>query len=322
VDGNRAKTRPTNPTNPMNPTNPTNSTNPTNPTPPKIVKAGVLGFCFGVRRAVEMIETELSTGGPLCILGAIVHNTYVVESLAAKGARLVQGLDEVPAGGAVAITAHGAGEETYAEIERRNLRLIDTTCPIVRRTQRAAATLVKEGFFIALYGEAEHPEVKGILSWTAGQGIATQTPQISVPSGVNRVAIIAQTTKSPRLFAEFAQTIAGKFTGKVMEIRIIDTTCPATGRLYQAARQLADEVSLLLVVGNRSSANTRKLAETGRRTGIPTYHIESAGEIKEEWLVGRDRFGVTAGASTPDEVIKQVVLRLQTYAIRGDGDRL
>jgi len=279
----------------------------------KIVKASVLGFCFGVRRAVTMIETELGENGPLYTLGAIVHNTHVVESLAAQGAKLVKGLNEVPSGGTVAITAHGAGEETYAEIRERGLRLVDTTCPIVRRAQETAAALVKEGLFIVLYGEAEHPEVKGILSWTANQGMATQTPEISIPSEVKGIAIIAQTTKNPRLFAEFAQQIAKDFTGKVPEIRIIDTTCPETGRRYQAAQELAREVDALLVVGNRSSANTRKLVEVGRTTGVPTHHIESAEEIDWALLTGDQRIGVTAGASTPDEVIEKVVLQLQSY---------
>ena len=283
----------------------------------EIVKAKVFGFCFGVRRAVEMIETELDNNAPLCTLGAIVHNNHVVEALASKGAKLVQSLDEVPPGGAVAITAHGAGEEVYADIRGRGLRLIDTTCSIVRRAQQTAAALVNDGFFVVLYGEAEHPEVKGILSWTRGQGVATQTSKIDVPPGVKGIAVIAQTTKNPKLFAEFAQQITKEQTGKVPEIRIIDTTCPETGRRYQAARELAQQVDSLIVVGSRSSANTRKLTETCRETGIPTYHIESAAEIEEAWLAGVNRFGVTAGASTPDDVIAEVVLRLRTY----EGER-
>jgi len=303
------------PTNPMTPTN----------RPVQIIKASVLGFCFGVRRAVTMIETELAENGSLYTLGAIVHNTHVVESLAAQGAKLVKSLNEVPSGGTVAITAHGAGEEPYAEIRERGLRLVDTTCPIVRRAQETAAALVKEGFFIVLYGEAEHPEVKGILSWTADQGMATQTPEITIPSEVKGIAIIAQTTKNPCLFAEFAQQIAKDFTGKIPEIRIIDTTCPETGRRYQAAQELASEVDALLVVGNRSSANTRKLVEVGRATGVPTHHIESAAEIDRALLTGDQRIGVTAGASTPDEVIEKGVLQLQSYdrekmRKRGDGD--
>ena len=277
----------------------------------KIVRAKVLGFCFGVNRAVEMIETNLREHGPLYTLGAIVHNTHVVNALAAKGATLVHSLDEVPPGSTVAITAHGAGDEVYSEIKRRGLRLVDTTCTIVRRAQQTAAQLVDEGYFVVVYGEADHPEVKGILSWTRGQGIATLVPDIELPPGVRKVGLIAQTTKKPELFAKFARSLTMLYTGKVGEIRIIDTTCPETGRRYQAARDLATEVDLLIVVGSRSSANTRKLAETCRDTGVPTYHIESAAEIDPAWLPAVDRVGVTAGASTPDNVIDEVVRKLQ-----------
>jgi len=277
-----------------------------------IDKAKVLGFCGGVRRAVQMIESELAERGPLHTLGAIVHNAHVVDALAAKGARMATDLDEVPEHGTVAITAHGAGEEVFAEIERRGLRLVDTTCPIVRRAQETAARLVEEGFTVVLYGEAEHPEVRGILSWTRGRGTATQSPDVEVPIGERGIALIAQTTKNPTRFAEFAQTLVRRFTGAAQEIRIIDTTCPETGRRYQAAKELAETVEALIVVGSRTSANTRKLAETCRETGVPTYPIESAEEIDDAWLDGLRRIGVTAGASTPDDVINAVVGRLQT----------
>jgi len=285
-----------------------------------IVRAKVLGFCGGVRRAVQMIETELAQRGPLHTLGAIVHNAHVVDALAAKGARMATDLDEVPEQGAVAITAHGAGEEVYAEIERRGLRLVDTTCPIVRRAQETAAKLVEEGFTVVLYGEAEHPEVRGILSWTRGQGMATQSPDVEIPIGQRGIALIAQTTKNPTRFAEFAQTIVRRLTGTAPEIRIIDTTCPETGRRYQAAKELAESVDALIVVGSRTSANTRKLAETCRETGIRTYHIESAEEIENTWLTESTRFGVTAGASTPDDVINAVVSRLEAADASSEQD--
>ncbi|RLE37164.1 4-hydroxy-3-methylbut-2-enyl diphosphate reductase [Candidatus Acetothermia bacterium] len=276
----------------------------------RIVRADVLGFCFGVNRAVEMIETETREHGPLYTLGAIVHNAHVVETLAEKGAKLVHSLDEVPDGGTVAITAHGAGEEVYAEIRRRGLRLVDTTCTIVRRAQQTAAKLVDEGYFVVVYGEADHPEVKGILSWTRGKGIATLTPDVDLPPEASRIGIIAQTTKKPELFARFAQELTERYAEALGEIRAIDTTCPETGRRYQAARELAAKVDLLIVVGSRFSANTRKLAETCRGTGVPTYHIEFADEIDPGWLSGIGRVGVTAGASTPDSVIEAVVHRL------------
>jgi len=281
-----------------------------------IVKASVLGFCGGVRRAVKMIETELAEHGPLYTLGAIVHNAHVVNDLARKGTKMVRSLDEVPAGGTVAITAHGAGEDVYAEIERRGLRLIDTTCPIVRRAQETAAHLVENGFTVILYGEADHPEVKGILSWTRGHGVATLSPDVDIPGDAEGIGIIAQTTKKPELFATFAQAIAQRHTGRLPEIRIVNTTCPETGRRYQAAKELARRVDALVVVGSRTSANTRKLAETCRAADRPTYPIESAEEISSEWLDRFDRFGVTAGASTPDDVIEEVVERLRA-ASRG-----
>jgi len=277
----------------------------------KIVKAKVLGFCGGVRRAVQMIETELKEHGPLHTLGAIVHNAHVVEALATKGAQMAKSLDEVPEGGTVAITAHGAGEEVYAEIERRGLRLVDTTCPIVRRAQAVAEKLVGEGFSLVLYGEAEHPEVRGILSWTKGKGIAIQSSDVEIPIGTKGIAVISQTTKSPALFAEFAQGLVRRFAGRVPEIRIVDTTCPETGRRYQSAEELASSVDALIVVGSRTSANTRKLAETCRATGVETCHIESADEIESVWFDSWERFGVTAGASTPDPVIEDVVRHLE-----------
>jgi (E)-4-hydroxy-3-methyl-but-2-enyl pyrophosphate reductase len=285
----------------------------------EIAKANVLGFCGGVRRAVQQIETELEDHGPLHTLGAIVHNAHVVDALARKGARMAKNLDEVPSGGAVAITAHGATEDVVEEIARRGLRLVDTTCPIVRRAQETAARLAEEGFSVVLYGEAAHPEVRGILSWTRGRGIATQSTEIDVPTGPRGVAVISQTTKSPELFAQFAQSLVRRLTGRVPEIRIVDTTCPETGRRYQAAEELAGKVDVLFVVGSRDSANTRKLAETCEATGVETHSIESADEIEDSWLEARRRLGVTAGASTPDDVIRDVVRRLEGGGMRCRG---
>jgi 4-hydroxy-3-methylbut-2-enyl diphosphate reductase len=211
----------------------------------------------------------------------------------------------------VAITAHGAGEDIVAEIERRGLHLVDTTCPIVRRAQETAARLAEEGFGVVLYGEATHPEVRGILSRTRGRGIATQSPETDVPPGPRGVAVISQTTKSPEMFAQFAQALARRLAGRVPEIRVVDTTCPETARRYQAAEELAQRVDVLFVVGSRGSANTRKLAETCCASGVRTHSIESADEIENSWFHEGQRLGVTAGASTPDDVIEAVVRRLE-----------
>lgn len=279
----------------------------------EIVKADILGFCFGVRRAVEIIETELEENGPLYTLGAIVHNTHVVEELAKKGAKLVHSLDEVPKNKTVAITAHGAGEDVCEEIRSRDLRLVDTTCTIVRRAQQTAAALVKKGFFVVVYGDKNHPEVKGILSWTGEKGIASLSPAVTIPGHERRIAVIAQTTKEPKLFNEFVRQISNRYGAADYKVHSVDTTCPETGRRYQAAKKLATRVDLLFVVGSRNSANTLKLAETCNATGVPTHHIESEEEIEPHWLTGVRRSGVTAGASTPTTVIDEVVQRLQSY---------
>ncbi len=279
----------------------------------EVVKADVLGFCGGVRRAVHLIEAELaglSSGGSLYTLGAIVHNARVVDALTRKGARVVETLDQVPNGASVAITAHGAGEDVLAAALRRGLRPIDTTCPIVRRAQQEAECLSREGFAVVVYGEASHPEVRGLLSWARGNGMAALLPDAVVKPGLRGVAAISQTTQSPEAFAQFARALAERFAGSDCEVRTIDTTCPETGRRYQAAAALAREVDVLFVVGGRESANTRRLAEVCRATGVPTYAIQSADEIEAAWLHGVQRAGVTAGASTPDDVIEEVVRRI------------
>ncbi len=275
----------------------------------RVELAAVYGFCPGVRRAVEMVEEHLRRSGPLATLGAIVHNAQVVEELARKGARVVESLAEVKEG-AVAITAHGVGPEVFAEIRRRGLFLVDTTCPIVRRAQEAARDLAEEGFFVLIYGEEAHPEVRGLLSWTRGRGKATLNPLEVQEIEGNRLALISQTTKEIGEFWGFVAEVVRRLSSHLREVRALDTTCPETGRRYQAVEELAKKVEALVVVGSRTSANTRKLAEVARHTGLPTFHIERAEELQPEWFREVSRVGVTAGASTPDALVREVVARL------------
>jgi 4-hydroxy-3-methylbut-2-enyl diphosphate reductase len=276
-------------------------------------KAEVLGFCGGVRRAVRMIERELEEG-PLETLGAVVHNPRVVAELERRGAHVISSLEEARSG-RVAITAHGVGEEVYREIEALGLELIDTTCPIVLRAQRAAASLAEEGFKVIIFGEADHPEVRGLLGWTKGSGVAVLDPTapLELP---RRAALLSQTTKGAELFAQFVGRFLEHHLGKLEELRIINTTCPETGRRYEAAKELSRWAELVLVVGGRNSANTRRLAETCARMGVETHLIEEAAEIDPRWLIGKERVGVTAGASTPDSAIAAVIQRLEELAGR------
>lgn len=274
----------------------------------RIELAEVYGFCPGVRRAVRMVEEHLSREGPLATLGAIVHNHQVVDRLSQMGAHVAESLDQVQR--AVAITAHGAGPEIYQEIEARGLRFVDTTCPIVKRAQEAARRLSQEDYTIAIYGEEAHPEVRGLLSWTQGKGYATLSPD-NLPAPTGKLALISQTTKGREAFWEFVLAVLSRFATELPEVHVIDTTCPETGRRYQAARALAKRVEAIFVVGSRNSANTRKLAQVCESTQVCTRFIEDASEIEPEMLRGLSRVGVTAGASTPDEVIEQVINSLR-----------
>ena len=273
----------------------------------RVVRAEALGFCFGVRCAVERVEEELSRG-PLCTLGSVVHNARVVESLAQRGATPVHSLDEVPAGGTVAITAHGAEREVVLEAVRRGLRVVDTTCPIVRRAQEVAESLAQDGRFLVVYGEADHPEVRGILSFAGGCGVAALDPAEPLPEA-ERYGLVAQTTQGEERFAAFSRALAARLGER---LQVVDTTCRETTHRYEAVGDLARGAQALVVVGSKTSANTRRLADACRATGLPTHEVEGASDVDPSWFKGVTRCGVTAGTSASDAQIAEVVLRLRT----------
>ncbi len=282
----------------------------------EIEKAKVLGFCCGVRRAIKMIETELAASGPLATLGAIVHNSTVVNELAARGARPVSDLAEVTER-VVAITAHGAPVQIFSQLEARGLKIINTTCPIVRKAQQRAAELTAAGFTVVICGEESHPEVNGILSWTDGKGIASRSADLELPPVDQGIALIAQTTIKQEWFADFACQLACRYNN-TMEIKIIDTTCPETSHRYSEAEELANRTDAIIVIGSRSSANTRNLAKIVTTGNGVTYHIERAGEIDPAWIKGVKKMGVTAGTSTPDRLISEVIQTVNRLARKYD----
>src|SRR3989337_2009808 len=276
----------------------------------RIVRAKALGFCFGVRRAIDIVAEAAEERGPIDSLGSIVHNPVVVDGLAARGVRVVGGLDDVESG-TIAVTAHGRGPEIADEAMERGLGLIDATCPIVRKSQKAARALCDDGFKVIIYGEEDHPEVRGVLAWMDGSGTAVLDPQAEIDIPRRRVALLAQTTKSEESFAQFVARFVGHNIGRINELRVVNTTCPETAARTHHARELAAECDLLIVIGGQNSANTRKLTQTCASTGVETHHIETAAEIEPAWLEGKESVGVTAGASTPDESIDEAVARLR-----------
>jgi 4-hydroxy-3-methylbut-2-enyl diphosphate reductase len=279
----------------------------------KVKKARQLGSCFGVRRAIKIIDKAAKEYPEIATLGPIVHNRLVVTKLSETGVKVVNELDQVQ-DRVVAIASHGAPPQLLTQIQARKLQVIDTTCPIVGSAQKAAKKLADAGFRVIIFGEATHPEVKGLLGWAGNQAVATlngaEVANLELPP---RLGIISQTTQSQSRFVEFCNDVIQAVFPAVHEIRILNTLCQETQKRQQAAVELAGKSDLMIVVGGHNSANTQLLAEVCSSL-VETHLIETAAEIEKGWLLGKHHVGVTAGASTPDEAIEEVVLKLESLA--------
>jgi len=283
---------------------------------PEIILAEERGFCFGVRRALEIIEAAGRKYGRVQSLGGIVHNLQVVKRLEEVGVTVVKSLDEVDAQ-VVAITAHGVGPNVPAEARARGYEVIDTTCPLVTKVHQAVKKLADDGFFIIIFGEPNHPEVRGALGW-AGNAKTLATLNWEDIKNIkplpHKIGIVSQTTQPVSLFSQFVKAIMDWAFPRPVEIRVVNTICDPTIKRQQDAVELARQVDLMVVIGGRHSANTRHLAEMCAAQGVETHHIEVPEEVDPAWLRGRSRVGVTAGASTPDWIIEAVVRRLEEIA--------
>jgi len=279
-----------------------------------IEKAKGTGFCFGVRRALDTLARVTDECGGAETLGDIVHNRVVMERLAQEGVRVVDCVDDIE-GDTVVTRSHGITPELEAEIRARRIKVVDTTCPFVRRAQVAAHRLADAGFTVIIYGDANHSEVKGILGWAKGKGIAAMDE--SVISNLNpvprRIGILAQTTKIPAYFNDFVKKVIDSAFGKDSELRIIDTICHDIRERQASAMELADRVDLMIVVGGHHSSNTNQLAKLCS-TVTETHLVETAGEIETSWLEGKQHIGVTGGASTDERSIDEVMARLESLA--------
>jgi 4-hydroxy-3-methylbut-2-enyl diphosphate reductase len=277
-----------------------------------IEKAAGTGFCFGVKRAIDILEKVAGERGTVETLGPVVHNKQVVQRLADIGVRVARDVDDIR-GDTVATGAHGISPQVEDEIRGRNIQIVNTTyCPFVRRAQLVAARLVKSGFFVIVYGDAEHPEVKGILGWAGGNGMATldENAVARLSPLPRRLSVLAQTTQIPANFSEFAKKLIDSVFVRDSELRIIDTICHDIRKRQSAALELASKVELMLVIGDHTSANTNRLAELCS-LATTTYLIETADDIQPDWLEGCSSIGLAGGASTADRTIDDVVARLK-----------
>jgi len=266
---------------------------------------------MGVQRAIDMLEKAARENGNLETLGAVVHNERVMQKLNEIGVKVIHGLDEIESN-VIAISSHGVSPSTEAELRDRKLKVIDTTCPFVRRAQTAARRLAEAGFWVVVYGEAEHEEVKGILGWAQGKGIATLdiTPFRKSQQVPRHLGILSQTTQIPENFIKFVKEMIGVTFKKDSEIHIIDTICHDIRKRQICSLELARKVDLMLVVGGGSSANTKRLQELCSAV-TETYQIDSAEGINRNWLRGKRHIGVTSGTSTAEETIDEVVKYLK-----------
>lgn len=265
------------------------------------------GFCYGVKRAVKMAQDSNQMEGPAFTLGPIIHNPQMVERLAREGVGMVNELSEVERG-TVIIRSHGVGPDTYERAKATGLNVVDATCPHVKKAQMAAHSLSEEGYQVVIIGERHHPEVKSIFEWSGKQAmIIESTEEAQAVKFSARLGIVAQTTFSGKEFKEIVSVLLDQSN----DIKIARTICTATEQRQAAAITLAGEVELMLVIGGKNSANTTRLAELCLAAGCETHHIETAGEIEEEWFIGVRKVGITAGASTPDWIIEEVYKKVR-----------
>lgn len=317
------------------------STTPTATAPARrIVIARELGYCWGVRRALDIIQEAADPQHPIAPIGDIIHNPQVVSRLRSRGVVGAASIDEADEHGMqrVAITAHGQGPHLAKEAAEHNLELIDTTCPLVTKVQRLAQKLVRQGYFLVVYGDSYHPEVRGVLGWAATSKAVAAKHIEDLPWNARRgekgegkivpprkVAVVSQTTKNIDELMKFANALQEMVVPEGGEFRLCNTICEPTSERQNALKQLVqeDQVDLILAIGGRKSSNTARLAEVGNQMGVTSHHIEGTEDIDDDWLAGVQVIGVTAGASTPDDVIQEVVdfLAAKGYAPPEGGIR-
>ncbi len=273
----------------------------------EIFLADKAGFCFGVKRAISTAYEAAGRGHVYC-LGPLIHNPQEVERLRRMGIETVADFSTLKPGDSLIIRSHGVPPRVLNQARDMGLTIIDLTCPFVSKAQRDAEVLQREGYQVVVVGEKKHPEVQSILGYAGENAVVVETVEdIEEGAFQKRLGIVAQTTQSYSNFSE----IVLRLLRLSKELKVFNTICSSTKERQEAARILASQVDVMLVVGGRNSANTTRLATLCRQEGKPTYHIEVADEIRPEWIEGVSTVGVTAGASTPDWVVEGVLERLK-----------
>jgi len=273
----------------------------------EIFLADKAGFCFGVKRAINTAFEAVGKTRVYC-LGPLIHNPQEVDRLRRAGVQTVEDFSVLIPGDTLIIRSHGVPPRVLSQARDMGLTIIDLTCPFVGKAQRYAEALHKEGYQVVVVGEKKHPEVQSILGFAGESAVIVESANdVQGLKLQGRIGVVAQTTQSYGNFSEIVLTLLSI----CKELKVFNTICSSTKERQEAARVLARQVDLMLVVGGRNSANTSRLADLCRKEGKPTYHIEVADEIRSEWLKDMGKVGVTAGASTPDWVVEGVINKLK-----------
>ena len=284
------------------------------PTPSEIILAEPRGFCAGVDRAIDIVEHALSKfGAPIYVRHEIVHNTHVVNDLRSRGAIFIEDLNDVPPGATLVFSAHGVPKAVEHEAERRGFRVFDATCPLVTKVHVEVAKLHREGYEFIMIGHKGHPEVEGTMGQLS-EGIHLVEDEEDVltvqPAQTRKLAVVTQTTLSVDDAAEIMAAVQKRFP-QIRPPKQQDI-CYATQNRQDAVKLLSPQVDIVIVVGSPSSSNSNRLRDVSQKYGTPSYMVDHADELQAAWFEGKQRIGLTAGASAPDILVQQVITRLRT----------
>jgi len=279
----------------------------------EVILAEPRGFCAGVDRAIEIVERAIAKfGAPIYVRHEIVHNTYVVNELKAKGAVFIEELADVPPGATLVFSAHGVSKAVQAEARARGFEIFDATCPLVTKVHVEVAKLAKEGYEFIMIGHKGHPEVEGTMGQlSSGIHLVEDVADVArvAPAQTEKLAVVTQTTLSVDDAAEISAAVRARFPS-VREPKQQDI-CYATQNRQDAVKMLSPQVDLVIVVGSPTSSNSNRLRELSQRLGTESYMVDSAAELRPEWFEGKSRIGLTAGASAPEILVREVIDRIK-----------
>ena len=279
----------------------------------EVLLASPRGFCAGVERAIETVERALELhGAPIYVRHEIVHNKYVVDDLRAKGAVFVEELDEVPTGATVIFSAHGVSQEVRADAERRGLKVFDATCPLVTKVHVEVAKMLRAGHEVVMIGHRGHPEAEGTMGQaTHGMHLVETVDDVAGlrVAAPERLAYVTQTTLS----VDDARAIVAALKARFPAIQgpKKDDICYATQNRQDAVKFMAPQCEVVIVVGSPNSSNSNRLREVAQHMGAQAYMVDRADDLKAEWIAGKRRIGVTAGASAPQVLVDELIARLK-----------